>query len=100
MADEAEAQASRRHRAFIAANWETLAALAWRGYLSLGRGALRVRESLFIDAPPGDLLLGQVAYVREEAGAIGELVSSYDPEREIVCSIARADGARTYQLRG
>lgn len=94
--------ASQRHRAFIAANWEALAALAWRGYLRSGRGALQVPESLFIAAPPGDILLAHVDYVHRPVDPIADVVRTYDPEREIVCTITGSDGgtSRTYQLRG
>ena len=91
-----------RYRAFIAANWEALAAIAWRGYLASGRGALQVPEELFIHAAPGEVLLGRVTYFTARRGPVGELVRGYDPEREIVCSILGRDGVtgKTYQLRG
>jgi hypothetical protein len=101
VAQAADNSVSGKHHAFIAANWEALAAVAWRGFLFGGRGALRVRESLFMDAVAGDVLLGRVGYAAQQVGPIGELVRGYDPETEIVCTILRPDGtARTYQLRG
>jgi hypothetical protein len=91
-----------RYRAFIAANWEALAAVAWRGFLASGRGALQVPEELFIHAPPGEVLLGRVSYFTARRGPVGELVQGYDPEQEIVCTILGRDGAtsKSYQLRG
>lgn len=91
----------RKHQAFLAANWEALAAVAWRGFLSSGRGVLQVKESMFINAPQGDVLIGQVVYVHEPSGEVGELVRQYDPELEIVCTIIGGGGAtHSYQLRG
>lgn len=99
---EAGSSAGHRHRNFIAANWETLAALAWRGFLRSGRGSLRLNERIFRDSLPGDPLLARVHCATGGRGPEAELVQGYDPEREIVCTVTCADGftAKTYQLRG
>jgi hypothetical protein len=91
------------HAEFLQLNWRLLAAMAWNGYMTGGRGAVVIDAMHALDAPVGapwetgytegtyiplaDLERLGIAATREK-----RLITQYEPEREIVAIFLRGDG--------
>jgi len=85
---------SNMYRKFIKDHWVTCAAVAWASYLKEGRGALvvLVPQRMLTD---GDGCYVNISYLAHNGadlkllggwphGHVTDLISSYDPEREVV----------------
>ena len=91
------------HAQFLQLNWRLLAALAWNGYGTQGRGAVVIDAAHALDAPVGapweagytegtfiplaDLERLGIAATHEK-----RLITQYVPEQEIVAIFLRGDG--------
>jgi len=76
----------------IFANWQYLAAVAWRGYENYGCGAVVV--SVAVDCADVTYASGSLpeSYAR--------LVAAYNPLDEVVIVVRHADGEQAYRLGG
>lgn len=82
-----------QHMGYIASNWPSLAAMAWRGFQAEGRGAVVIdRETVRQGGAPDDRFL-MVYYLSEatlrERGVwsqhpVCEAIDAYTPETEAV----------------
>ena len=85
-----------RHESFIRREWQRLAALAWNGYRTQGRGAVVVDMALVPEQELGvSGLMVPTHYLAEGSTllriwggwpcvGIAQAVSNYDPETEVV----------------
>ena len=79
--------------AYIMENWPQIASAAWAGYLAQGRGLTIVDTRKTYPVPTG---LGHaISYL--PAGMVNaaddaRMVREYDPEREVVVGMLRANG--------
>jgi len=88
-------------QAFVNAQWDSLAALAWQKHAALGRGALYIHS--FYTFPGTPKVAAQIEYIRE-ADILNpdllQLVQTYDPTREMVALIGDALGmGLSYKFR-
>ena len=103
----------KRHIAFIQANWDQLAAEAYKGYIEHGRGMLVLSDDQFIDKPVGVLVKYGMGYMTEGSDiyvAAGnewpgdkeaKWVSEYDPNRTMLVAVMRTDdGISSYRVDG
>lgn len=98
-----------RHKDFIAANMESIAAEAWKGYQVYGRGAVVIWEKEWIHQPAGILGFARTTYLSERSPGAQEVrdarhgqlwpsekeamwVQTYDAEHEMLVLIVREDG--------
>ncbi len=101
-----------RHKSFLQANWELIAAFSWGNYLEKGRGAVLVPEEDFVhdDVPVLKGLRFHYAPVAERdkppfTGLLAEKelawLESYDPDERVVLCVIRADvGVSSYFIGG
>jgi len=102
-----------RHLAFIHANFEQLAAAAYKGYIEHGRGMLVLNDADFIDKARGRFTQYRQAYmakgndVFKEAGGEwpgvkeARWVAEYDPERTVLIGFVRGNGGiSSYRVEG
>ena len=101
-----------RHKDFLLANGETIAAFSWGGYLKDGKGAVLIPEEDFIHAPTPQLKRLRFHYLslakrdQEPFKAVlseKELgwLAGYDPdEKVIVCILREPSGVSSYLMGG
>lgn len=103
-----------RHIRFIQANFDQLAAMAYKGFLEKGKGMLVLDEQDFAEKPIGVLVKFRAGYVAEgsqEFKAMGEKwpgdgkeagwVKEYDPARSVLFCFSRKDGGvSSYRVHG
>lgn len=100
-----------RHKRFLGANWELLAAFAWEHCQREGRGAVFVREEDFVYAPEPRLTGIRLNYVAEGSNALQQAggwpgekesnwVKTYDPDARVVVMVLRVDGGLSGYLIG
>lgn len=79
--------------AYIMENWPQIASAAWAGYLAQGRGLTIVDTRKTYPVPTG---LGHaISYLPASlvtAADDARMVREYDPEREVVVGMLRANG--------
>lgn len=109
--DLSKEQRISRHKEFLKANWELIAAFAWENYLSKGKGAVLVPEEDFVYADVPQLKGLRFHYVplSERANehfkdilAEKELgwLSAYDPDVRVVLCVMRDEGISSYFVGG
>jgi len=76
----------------IVANWQQFAAAAWAGYLDAGRGALMIDLKTAPNAVTNPGVTVEGTYETEVLREHFDVLSAYDPEREIVLFIISGDG--------
>ena len=101
-----------RHISFIQANWEQLAAEAYKGYKDNGRGMLVVDDSDFVKKPRGRMTKFKMTYVAEGSAELKGIggwpgkkeagwVKDYEPETTLLIGFARTDtGFSSYRIVG
>ena len=78
---------------FVKRNWRALAAAAWQGYRSRGRGALRIDWATVRRWIEGEPMASAPAYVTElDVTEATPLLQQYDPEASAVILFRRDDG--------
>lgn len=82
--DAADTEAD--ERSLLVGNWLFLAAIAWAGYCSEGRGTVLVSED------------GTAYRPGAPCDCHAELVTAYDPEREAVVAIVEDAGIRAIHV--
>jgi len=101
----------RRHKSFLAANQELLAAFAWEHYQKDGRGMVVVPEADFIHLPTPTLKGLRFAYAAKDGDLLKEIsthfeekewgwLGSYDPDRQVIVIIVREGGGTSGYLIG
>lgn len=101
-----------RHKRFLSANWEMLAAFSWEHYQQEGRGAVLVVEEDFVHAEVPQYATVHLRYVgdaspvlREIGGWPGEKetnwVKTYEPDERVVVLVVRDNGGTSgYMISG
>lgn len=101
-----------RHKSFLQANWDAIAAFSWEHHLKNGRGAVLVPEEDFIHAETPQLKGLRFHYlpaVGHEDGPFKGILSvkeltwmnSYDPDaRVVVCILREGGGVSSYLIGG
>src|SRR5258705_32284 len=100
-----------RHKKFLNANWELLAAFSWEHYLSEGRGAVLVVETDFVHAEVPQYASIHLRYVADASpllNAIGgwpgdkekDWVRTYEPDARVVVLVVRDNGGTSGYLVG
>ncbi|MCE9612920.1 MAG: hypothetical protein K8T26_01500 [Lentisphaerae bacterium] len=101
-----------RHKSFLQANWEIIAAFSWGNYLEKGRGAVLVPEEDFVHQPIPVLKGLRFHYLPMEGheaspfkGILSDRelawVKTYDPdEKVILCIIREGGGVSSYLIGG
>ena len=100
-----------RHKSFLKANWEPMAAFSWSHYLAKGRGAVLVPEQDFVHAATPQLkglrfrYLPLIDRTRPPfkgvlAGKELDWLESYDPDQRVVVCILRQEGGISSYLIG
>ena len=78
-------------------NWPQIASAAWAGYLAQGRGLTIVDTRKTYPVPTGlghaiSYLPAGMVTAADEAHYRARMVREYDPEREVVVGMLRANG--------
>jgi hypothetical protein len=100
MADEDVDTERERMLAWIAASWEELAALAWRGYVLDGRGIVVLRGDW-----QGEMVVAYQTPARAEEFALAwppelhDAVRQYEPAIDILFLVQRADSGILLGMR-
>jgi hypothetical protein len=100
-----------RHKDFLRANGETIAAFSWGGYLKDGKGAVLVPEEDFVHLPTPQLKGLRFAYAAKDSDLLGEIsthfeqkewswLDSYDPDEKAIVIILREGGGTSGYLIG
>ena len=104
-----------KHLDFLKINWESLAALAYGGYLTKGgRGMLIIDDGAFINKPRGQFTKFSAVYVAENSPEFATLggkwpgdkeacwVREYDPATTVLFGFSRSDdgGESSYRIEG
>ena len=100
-----------RHKRFLAANWQLLAAFAWEHYQSDGRGAVVVDERDFVRAATPQYTAIRLRYVADHSPLLKDIggwpgdkerdwVRSYDPDVRVVVMVIREGGGTSGYLIG
>ena len=100
-----------RHKSFLNANWELLAAFSWEHFQKEGRGMVVVPEEDFIQAPTPQLKGLRFAYAAKDGGLLRKIsthfeakewgwLDSYDPDQRVIVVILRQAGTSAYVIGG
>jgi hypothetical protein len=100
-----------RHKRFLSANWEMLAAFAWEHHQQEGRGAVLVVEEDFVHAETPQYATVHLRYVSDASPVLKEIggwpgqkeagwVKAYDPDERVVVLIVRDNGGTSGYLIG
>src|ERR1019366_3076536 len=100
-----------RHKQFLNANWQLLAAFSWEHYQQQGRGAVLVDERDFVDAKIPQFAAIKLRYVADNSPVLTEIggwpgdkeanwVKTYDPDARVVVLIVRDGGGPSGYLIG
>lgn len=100
-----------RHKSFLNANWEVLAAFAWDHYQKEGRGMVVVPEADFVGFDVPQLKGLRFAYATRDSGLMREIsaafeakewgwLESYDPDAKVIVVIVRDQGTSGYLIGG
>jgi hypothetical protein len=100
-----------RHKRFLSANWEMLAAFAWEHYSSEGRGAVLVVEEDFVHAEVPQYATVHLRYVADDSLGLREIggwpgekeagwVKTCDPDARVVVLVVRDNGGTSGYLVG
>ena len=92
-----------RHKRFLQANWQLLAAFAWEHYQDKGCGAVVVDERDFVNADTPQFTAIKLRYVANGSPMLKEIggwpgdkeatwVKNYDPEGRVVVLVVRDNG--------
>ena len=90
-----------KHRAFLDANWQSIAFFAYGEYLENGRGLVAIPEVDFIHAEEPRLTVFKLRYFPDaeiqeimpdyEGSKEQKWVASYDPKERVIATIIRFD---------
>lgn len=92
------------HQTLIRAQWRDFASLAWKRYLSEGRGAIVIDMSRAAEGSTGFQVPSYYVADKSEKLAgwpseeIAEVVREYDPELDVVFIFLRLEGEALYYL--
>lgn len=100
-----------RHKSFLNANWELLAAFGWEHFQKEGRGMVVVPEEDFVGYATPQLKGLRFAYATKDSGLMGEIskafeakewgwLDSYDPDAKVIVIILRDHGTSGYLVGG
>jgi hypothetical protein len=100
-----------RHKSFLGANWDLIAAFAWERYQKEGRGMVVVPEEDFVRLPTPTLKGLRFAYATRGSGLMREVsaafeakewswLDSYDPYEKAIVIILREGGGTSGYLIG
>lgn len=100
-----------RHKRFMQANWQLLAAFAWQHHQSQGRGAVLVDERDFVQAAVPQYAAIHLRYVADNSPVLKEIggwpgdkeadwVKTYDPDARVVILIVRDNGGTSGYIIG
>ena len=101
-----------RHKSFLNANWELLAAFSWEHYGKEGRGIVVVPEEDFVHSPAPELKGLRFAYAAKDSGLMKEIsaafqakewgwLDTYAPDKDVIVIILReGDGTSGYLVGG
>jgi hypothetical protein len=100
-----------RHKRFLSANWEMLAAFSWEHYLNEGRGAVLVVEENFVHAEVPQYTAVHLRYVSDASPVLKDIggwpgekeenwVKTYDPDVRVVVLIVRDNGGTSGYMIG
>lgn len=110
-ADLSQEQRIARHKSFLAANWELIAAYSWEHYQSEGRGMVVVPEEDFVHLPTPTLKGLRFAYAAKDGDLLSKIsthfedkewswLDSYDPDAKAIVIIVRDHGTSGYLIGG
>jgi hypothetical protein len=100
-----------RHKSFMHANWEILAAFAWGHYQKDGRGMVVVLEDEFIHAATPQMKAFRFDYAAKDSGLLRQIdadltpkewgwLDTYDPDQRVIVIIVCKAGLSTYLIGG
>ena len=100
-----------RHKSFLGANWELIAAFSWEHYLAEGRGMVVVPEADFIQADHPQLKGLRFSYAAKGSDLLGKIstafeakewgwLETYDPDAKVILVIVRDQGTSGYLIGG
>ena len=100
-----------RHKSFLNANWELIAAFSWEHYEKEGRGVVVVPEEDFIHADHPQLKGLRFAYAAKDSDLLGKIsthfeqkewgwLETYDPYKRVIVVIVRDVGTSGYLIGG
>lgn len=100
-----------RHKRFLQANWQLLAAFSWEHFQKEGRGFVVAMEEDFVDAATPQYAPTRLRYVAENSLRFPEVVKmvedkelnwlkTYDPDARVVILIVRDNGGTSGYLIG
>ena len=100
-----------RHKDFLKANWELIAAFSWEHHLKEGRGMVVVPEEDFVRSTAPELKALRFAYAAKGSGLLREIsarfeakewgwLESYDPDAKVIVVIVREAGTSSYLIGG
>jgi hypothetical protein len=100
-----------RHKQFLNANWQLLAAFSWEHYKQQGRGAVIADERDFVTATIPQFAAIKLRYVADGSPILAEIggwpgdkeagwVKSYDPDARVVVLIVRDGGGTSGYMVG
>ena len=100
-----------RHKRFLEANWQLLAAFAWGEYTKQGRGAVVAMEEDFVHAATPRYAPIRLRYVAETSRDFPKVakrleekelnwIRTYDPDARVVVFVVRDNGGSSGYLIG
>jgi hypothetical protein len=100
-----------RHKSFLGANWEPIAAFSWEHYQKDGRGMVVVPEEDFVHLPSPTLKGLRFAYAAKDGELLRKVsthfeakewswLDSYDPDEKAIVIILREGGGTSGYLIG
>jgi hypothetical protein len=100
-----------RHKNFLGANWELIAAFSWEHYQNEGRGMVVVPEKDFIHADHPQLKGLRFSYAAKGSEFLGKIsaafeakewgwLETYDPDAKVILVILRDQGTSGYLIGG
>ena len=109
--DLTQEQRIARHKSFLGANWDLIAAFSWEHYQTEGRGMVCVPEEDFVHADHPQLKGLRFLYAAKGSELMGKISSAfeekewnwletYDPDQKVIVVILREQGTSGYLIGG
>lgn len=100
-----------RHKQFLSANWQLLAAFSWEHYQSEGRGFVAAMEEDFVHAATPQYAPIRLRFIAEKSAKFPEVmkmlgekelgwIKTYDPDERVPVLIIRDNGGTSGYLIG